>query len=245
MPSDFSKKYFEDGIDEIHYQDVVASLYGRNSLDATIEETVKNIFVTFGVSGGIRSINDIDKMLRIGADKICLNSAVVKNPDLINTAVKKFGSSTICINIDVIYRNNDNYEVLIESGREKTNLNLFDWIEKIQKLGAGEICLTSINFEGKQKGFDTDLYKKVKSRVEIPLIAHGGCGSLNHLVDIFEYVDAVSLASFLHYSYLSKFNYKMANSGNLSFLNLNTPKKENLSIKEIKEYLKKNKINVR
>ena len=110
MPSDFSKKYFEDGIDEIHYQDVVASLYGRNSLDATIEETVKNIFVTFGVSGGIRSINDIDKMLRIGADKICLNSAVVKNPDLINTAVK-FGSSTICINIDVIYRNNDNYEV--------------------------------------------------------------------------------------------------------------------------------------
>ncbi len=245
LPYDFSKKYFEEGIDEIHYQDVVASLYGRNLLDDTIKKTVKNIFVTFGVSGGIRSINDIDKILRLGADKISLNTAAVKNPDLVSNSVKKFGSSTICINIDAIYRNKNEYEVLIESGREKTNLNLYKWIEKIQKLGAGEICLTSINFEGKQNGFDIELYRHVKDITDIPIIAHGGCGNLNHLLEVYEYVDAVSVASILHYSYLSKFNYKMGNMGNLSFLNLKHDKKKNISIRDIKEYLKKNKVNVR
>jgi len=245
LPYDFSKKYFDDGIDEIHYQDVVASLYGRNSLGQTIEETVKNIFVTFGVSGGIRTIADIDRMLNFGADKISLNTAAVRNPKLIEQAVKKFGSSTICINIDAIYRNINNYEVLIESGREKTNKNLFVWLEEIQKLGAGEICLTSINYEGKQKGFDIELYKRIKEEVSIPIIAHGGCGNLTHLLEVFEYVDAVSIASFLHYSYLSKFDQKLPNAGNLSFLNFQKKNEVNLTIQEIKDYLRKNRINVR
>ena len=245
LPYDFSKKYFDDGIDEIHYQDVVASLYGRNSLNQTIEETVRNIFVTFGVSGGIRTIEDIDRMLNYGADKISLNTAAIQNPELIEQAVKKFGSSTICINIDAINRNFDNYEVLIESGREKTNKDLFDWLEEIQKLGAGEICLTSINYEGKQRGFDVSLYKKIQKEVNIPVIAHGGCGNLSHLLEVFEYVDAVSMASFLHYSYISKFDHKLPNSGNLSFLNFQKKNKINLTVQDIKDYLKKNRINVR
>lgn len=243
-PENFSLKYFNDGIDEIHYQDVVASLYERNSLKETISKTVKNIFVTFCVSGGLRKITDIDKMLRLGADKISLNSAAVKNPKLIKDASDKFGSSTICINIDVI-KNKKDYEVLIESGREKTNLRLFDWLDKIQYYGAGEICLTSISHEGKQKGYDINLYKMVKNKVNIPLVAHGGCGSLNHLLEVLEFVDAASISSYLHYSYLNKFKNKLKNTGNLNFLNQKKKNQKNINILEIKNFLKKNNIDVR
>ncbi len=243
-PEDFSLKYFDDGIDEIHYQDVVASLYERNMLEDTISKTVKNIFVTFCASGGLKEIADIDKMLRLGADKISLNSGAVKNPELIKEASDKFGSSTICINIDVI-KNKNNYEVLIESGREKTNINLFNWLEKIQYYGAGEICLTSIYNEGKQNGYDIDLYKSVRNKVNIPIIAHGGCGNPNHLLEVLEFVDAASISSMLHYSYFKYFENNLKSAGNLNFLNQKKKNQNNFNILEIKNFLKKNNINVR
>ena len=229
IPEKFSSKYYENQIDEIHYQDVVASLYERNKIDNVIEKVVKNIFVTFSVGGGLRTTDDIKRVLSLGADKVSLNTAAVKNPNLIKESADIFGSSTITINIDTI-KTGKKYLILTESGREKTNLDLFKWIETVQKLGAGEICISSISNEGKRNGYDVELYNLVKKEIDIPLIAHGGCGSKEDILEVIEHVDAVSIASFLHYSYLPD--------------NKNANNKRNI-IKEIKDYLKNQKINVR
>ena len=245
-PSYFSKKYYEDGIDEIHFQDVVASLYNRNQLDNVVSKTVKNVFVPINVGGGIRSIEDINKLLQLGVDKVSINTAGVKNPNLIKNAVDIFGSSTITVAIEAIKRGN-HYEVLIESGREGTNINVLDWIEKIQKLGAGEICLTSIDKEGTKKGFDIKLYNSVKKNISIPLVAHGGAGSIEDIAEVFNQsdVDVVSIASLFHYHYIANTDMS-SNAGNTNFLK--NMKNENLitnKIKTIKNNLKILGINVR
>ena len=245
-PSYFSNKYYDHHIDEIHFQDVVASLYNRNQLESVISSTVKNIFVPINVGGGIRSIEDIDTILKLGADKVTINSAGVRNPSFISEAVEIYGSSTITVAIEAIKKQNI-YEVLIESGRENTYLDVFEWIDKVQELGAGEICLTSIDREGTKKGFDIQLYKLAKRNLNIPLVAHGGAGSIENIIQIFVEadVDAVSIASFLHYSYLP--NKKIIpNAGNTNFLkNINSQKKEENLIEDIKHILKSNGVHVR
>ena len=159
-PRYFSEKYFEEGIDEIHYQDVVASLYSRNML-LNIIKTAKNSFVILSIGGGIRSDKDIFEALRSGADKVSLNSFAVRKPIILNQVKDLFGSSTISVNIDAIFDNGD-YYVLIDSGRKRTNMKVFDWVEKVQKFGCGEIIITSIRNEGKMNGFDLKLCRKVK-----------------------------------------------------------------------------------
>lgn len=245
-PSYFSKKYYIDDIDEIHFQDVVASLYNRNQLESVISNTVKNIFVPINVGGGIKSIEDIDKILKLGADKVSINSAGVKNPNLIKQAVEIYGSSTITVAIESINRGNY-YEVLIESGRENTNLNVLDWVEKVQKIGAGEICLTSIDREGTKKGFDIELYNTIKKNLNVPLVAHGGAGSIEDIAEVFinANVDAVSIASILHYSYVQNTNISL-NAGNTHFLrNVSKENKDTNYIKIIKDKLRALGINVR
>jgi len=245
-PIYFAKKYYEEGIDEIHYQDVVASLYGRNSLKEIISECVKNIFVAVCVGGGLRNLNDIDDVLKLGADKISLNSAAVRKPDLIKEAANVYGSSTISISIEAI-KYDDKYEVLIESGREQTGIELFSWIEKIQKYGAGEIILTSINNEGRKKGFDLDLYKKVKNITSVPVIAHGGAGNADDIYNLFQEsdVEGVLLSSILHYSYLD-ISAKFKNEGKNNYLNnLKLEFKNNTSIHEIKKFLIKKGVKIR
>ena len=246
-PQYFSKQYFKNGIDEIHFQDVVATLYNRNSLDEVIESTVKNVFVTISAGGAIRNIEDINKVLRLGADKVTINSAAVRNPEFIKEASEEYGSSTIAVSIETILSDDNNYYVLIESGREKTNVELFSFIEKIQKLGAGEIILTSIQHEGRRKGFNIDLYKKIKKLISVPLVSHGGAGTVEDIVEVFQEadVDAVSLASLLHYSYMKK-NNKISEQGNMIFSqNYKNDTSQNLTINDIKKKLLEKNINIR
>ena len=245
-PRYFSERYFEEGIDEIHYQDVVASLYSRNMLLNIIKETTKKSFVILSIGGGIRSDKDIFEALRSGADKVSLNSFAVRKPIILNQVKDLFGSSTISVNIDAIFDNGD-YYVLIDSGRERTNIKVFDWVDKVQNFGCGEIIITSIRNEGKMNGFDLKLCRKVKQLSSVPVVAHGGGGSCDQIVELFKEtdVDAVSLASLLHYSYLDSSN-KLNNEGRNVFLNnfiLN--QKEKVTINQIKKSLNKNNISVR
>ena len=243
-PNHFANLYYKDGIDEIHYQDFVASLYNRNSLANIIEENVKNIFVIVCVGGGIRKIQDMDQILRLGADKVSINTAAVNNKELIEIASKKFGSSTISVSIDTI-KNKNNYKVVIESGKQLTEIDLFKWLEETQKLGVGEIVLNSIEFEGLQKGYDIELYKNAKRYCSVPLVAHGGAGKKEDLLKLFVEtdVDGASIASLLHYSYIQAENNDKDFTDHFN-------KKKNLrfsaiKITELKKYLKREGVNVR
>ena len=148
-------------------------------------------------------MDDADRLLRIGVDKIVINSEGVKNPIFLENLVKIYGASTVAVNIDTI-KNSKNYEVLIETGREKTGLELNRWIDKLQKIGVGEIIVTDIFSEGKMKGFNINFYKNLRKRIDLPLIAHGGAGSKENILDIFQEanLDGVSIASLFHYKYL-------------------------------------------
>ena len=249
-PKEFAFKYFEEGIDEIHYQDVVASLYDRNQLDDVIENTVKNIFIPICVGGGIRTLEDIDKLLKLGADKVVINSAAVKDPEFIKEATIKYGSSTIAVAIEAIRINNSkDYKILIESGRQNTDLDILEWLEKIQKFGVGEIILTSIDNEGTKKGYDIELCSIVKKNSNVPVIAHGGAGKIDEIIELFKKtdVDAVSIATILHYNYLNLDNTNNKNSGNYSFINKITKAKDSiaLTINQIKSELEANDIKIR
>jgi cyclase len=251
-PEIFAEYYYSSGADELFYQDVVASLYEQNGLREIIKKTAKKIFIPLTVGGGIRSINDINDVLRSGADKVSINTAAVKNPDFINRAVKKFGSSTISVAIEAIKNNSGNYVVSIDNGRELTNLDVIDWSMRVCELGVGEIFLTSVDHEGTGIGFDNNLITNIKKVVNIPVIAHGGCASYQHVVNTCKEtsVDAISCASMFHYPLLnvlkSKFNQEMK-IGNRDFLNTNLSFKKffNTNIQDLKDYMYQNGIIVR
>ncbi len=252
-PEEFAKYYFNEGIDELIYVDTVASLYGRNSLDDIISKTAAKIFIPLTVGGGIRSIEDIKRILRAGADKVALNTAAIKNPKIISEAANIFGSSTITVSIEALKQNNGEYLAYTDNGREYTGIEVVAWAKKVEKLGAGEILLTSIDNEGTGKGYDLELIKKVARRVSITTVACGGAGSMKDLSEaiIFAGADAVSVSSILHYSYIKKHKRidGYEDEGNIEFL-----KNENLNpdasfveanIESIKFFLSKKKIPVR
>ena len=203
-PNDFAKYYYENGADELMFMDVVASLYERNSLHDIISETAKQKFIPITVGGGLRTISDIKSVLRAGADKVCLNTAAIKNPDLIRTASRKFGSSTIVIAIEAIKEENGKYLAYTDNGREYTGIDVFEWAQKVDELGAGEIVITSVDNEGTGQGFDLDLISKISSLVSIPVIAHGGAGTKQHVIDLIKEntADAVMLSSLFHYQFI-------------------------------------------
>ena len=201
-PSELLTKYYIEGADEILLVDAVASLYGRNNLFNIIEKAVKKTFIPITLGGGIRSIDDIKKALDSGVDKIALNTYATENPEIIERAVNLFGSSTIMMNIDAKKIHTANWEVYKNYGREKTGLEVKNWIKSIQKLGCGEILLTSIDKEGLEKGYDIPLLEYIYSEVKVPLIMSGGCSSKNDVDNIkkkFPNV-SVSMASILHYN---------------------------------------------
>ena len=201
-PSELLTKYYIEGADEILLVDAVASLYGRNNLFNIIEKAVKKTFIPITLGGGIRSIDDIKKALDSGVDKIALNTYATENPEIIERAVNLFGSSTIMMNIDAKKIHTANWEVYKNYGREKTGLEVKNWIKSIQKLGCGEILLTSIDNEGLEKGYDIPLLEYIYNEVKVPLIMSGGCGSKNDVDNIkkkFPNV-SVSMASILHYN---------------------------------------------
>ena len=220
-PNVFAKYYYENGADELLYSDVVASLFERNSLSEVISSTAKEIFIPITVAGGIRTLEDIKNILRVGADKVSLNTAVIKNPDLIEKASRMFGSSTIVVTIEAIKESEGKYFAYTDNGREITGIEVVEWAKKVESLGAGEIIITSVDKEGTGEGFDIDLTRMVSESVSIPVIAHGGAGTPQDVVDVVKKgkADAVSLASILHYGIISKQNFeKNSDEGNIEFL---------------------------
>ncbi len=201
-PNDFAKKYYHEGADELLYVDSVASLYERNNIKKIISNTAKDVFIPITVAGGIRSVEDAKEILRSGADKIAVNTAAVKNPKLISDLVDKFGSSTVVISIEAKLVSENKWEVFTEGGREKTGLDVVDWVKTIKKLGAGEILLTSVDREGTRKGYDIDLINLVTELVQIPVIASGGMGNPEDSIKAIKLgkADAISMADVLHYN---------------------------------------------
>jgi len=201
-PQEHARRYYETGADELIYMDVVASLYGRNSLTEIVRYTAENVFIPLTVGGGIRSVDDVRTMLRSGADKIAINTAAVGRPELISEIAERFGSQCVVVSIEAKRRQGGNgWECFTDNGREHTNLDPVAWAERAMKLGAGEILLTSIDQEGTRKGFDVELIRAVNSVITIPLIASGGMGNTDHLIAAARDggADAVAMADVLHY----------------------------------------------
>ena len=203
-PENMAKEYYLNGIDEILIIDSVASLYGRNNLFDLIKNITKEIFIPITLGGGIRSLKDIENALNSGSDKVAINSKALENPDFLSEAVESFGESTILVNIEAKKIAESRWEPYKFCGREKTNLNLIDWINTIQDKGCGEILLTSIDKEGTETGFDIELIENVYKLIRKPLIISGGCGNLEHIKQIKNrFINAsVALASVLHYKTL-------------------------------------------
>ena len=222
-PEDFAQLYYEQGADELIYQDTVASLYQRNNLTDIIKRTAENIFIPLTVGGGVRTLDDINSVLRAGADKVSINTAAINNPEFINQASKVFGSSTIVISIEAIQETNKSYLAYTDNGREFTGVDAISWAKEAEDRGAGEILITSIDREGTGSGFDLNLTKKISNSITIPVIAHGGAANTNHIVEVIKNadVDAVSIASILHYSSLNLKDFSEENyedEGNVEFL---------------------------
>lgn len=221
QPWEFAKHYYETGADELLFVDVVASLYQRNSLKDIISRTAQEIFIPLTVAGGIRTIDDIRDILRAGADKVAINTAAIQNPEFISTASRLFGSSTIVVSIEAMLEHGK-YLVYTDNGREYTGIEAISWAKKVEALGAGEILLTSIDRDGTGEGYDEELTIMISRAVSIPVIACGGCGTLDHVAGVIRNggADAVSMASVLHYSFAGGRSdaSKITGEGNTEFL---------------------------
>ena len=201
-PQIHAAKYYQDGADEIIYMDTVASLYGRNNLVDVVSRATEHVFVPITVGGGIRSVEDARTLLRAGADKVAINTAAIKEPKLISQLSDVWGSSTIVLSIEAKKTGHNKWEAYTDNGRERTGLDVAQWAETGAKLGAGEIFVTSVDQEGTRKGFDCELVAEITKRVEIPVIASGGFGSLDHLSQLVKTAKptGVAIADALHYN---------------------------------------------
>jgi len=200
-PNVFARKYYDTGADELIYMDIVASLYDRNSLIAIVERTTRDVFVPMTVGGGVRSVEDARMLLASGADKVAINTAAVKDPKLISAVAKRFGSQAMVLSIEAKRTSTGGWEAYTDNGREHTKLDVLAWAKRGAELGAGEILLTSVDREGTRKGFDVALVKAVTEVVSIPVIASGGLGTPQHLVEVVREggADAVAIADVIHY----------------------------------------------
>lgn len=245
-PDKFARFYYENHADELFFQDSVASLYDRNNLHGIVQACCKEIHIPICVGGGIRSNYDIKEILRVGADKVAINTAAIKNPSFLKQAVKEFGASTIVSSIEVINHGGGIYKVCYDCGREESNFDLFKWIDTVQDHGVGEIVVTSVDREGTGSGFDNQLLQDISNRISVPLIIHGGFGNLNQINDsltVTTKIEGLAIASMLHYDIFDKLDSnKNTEEGNKSFLSENSfaQKHRNVSptsIQEIKQYI--------
>ena len=200
-PVEQAKIYNDEGADELCFLDITASSDKRNTILDIVQKTAENCFIPLTVGGGVRTLNDIQKLLHAGADKISINTAAVLDRNLIRQSAIKFGSSTIVIAVDAKKQVNGEWNVFTHGGRTKTDLNVIDYCKEVEKLGAGEILLTSMDKDGTKNGFDNDLLHKVTSQINIPVIASGGVGNLKHLYDgiVTGGASAVLAASIFHF----------------------------------------------
>ena len=205
-PVDLAEYYYNQGADELVFLDITATHEDRGIMKKVVERVAEKIFIPFTVGGGLRSVDDIKTILRAGADKISLNSAAVRDKSLIKEGAFYFGSQCIVLAVDARKReDNTGWNVVINGGRIDTGLDALEWIEEATRLGAGEILLTSMDADGTKKGFDIELTKAVSSITNVPVIASGGCGSLEHFHEVFEKdaADAALAASLFHYGELT------------------------------------------
>ena len=204
-PVECAAEYNKQGADEIVFYDITASYEGRGVFLDVVRETAKKVFVPLTVGGGIKSVDDIREILRAGADKVSVNSQAVKNPQLIKEGADIFGSQCICVGIDAKKVSDGKWTVYINGGRIDMQLDLIEWVKRIEQLGAGEICLNSIDADGTKDGFDIDMLKAVCDNVTIPVIASGGAGRIEHFSEVFEKTGATAAlaASLFHYRELT------------------------------------------
>ena len=220
-PVELARFYSDQGADEIVFLDITATSDGRATVADVVERTAEQVFVPLTVGGGIRTLEDFRQLLRAGADKISVNSAAVKDPGLISRAAERFGSQCVVLAIDARRRPEGSYEVVVAGGRTPTGLDAVEWARRGEALGAGEILLTSMDADGTKAGFDLEMTRAVTQVVSIPVIASGGCGSLEHFAQVFAETDcdAALAASLFHFG--------------------------ELTVPQVKEYLRKRKIPVR
>lgn len=219
-PIEVAKRYNDEGADELCFLDITASSDGRDTIVHVVEEIAKQLFIPLTVGGGIRKIDDISRLLNVGCDKVSLNSSAVDNPNLIYEAANKFGSQCIVVAIDVKKNSNGSYNVFVHGGRKDTGLDAIQWAKRVYDLGAGEILLTSMDSDGTKAGYDLNITSAISNSVQIPVIASGGAGTMEHILQAFQNgADAALAASIFHY--------------------------KEIEIMKLKEFLKDNGIGVR
>lgn len=199
-PVELARRYSEEGADELVFLDITATLEKRKTLVELVKKIAAEINIPFTVGGGIKSVDEIEELLKAGADKVSLNSSIVKNPDLINEASAAFGAQAIVAAVDA-KRNKNSWNVYIKGGTEDTGLDALKWMVEVEQRGAGEILLTSMDRDGTKAGFDIELLEKVNKLVRIPVIASGGAGNIQHCIDAVKLAnaDAVLAASIFHF----------------------------------------------
>ena len=246
-PYKFANYYYKSLADEIYYVDNVATLYGINNLSKFISRTARNLYIPLTVGGGIKTINDIEKALKAGADKVCINSAAIDDISFVKKASRIYGSSTISVGLECIKIKKD-YFISKSSGRDLVNIRPLDWAKKLEDNGAGEIVITAVNKEGLGEGFDIPLIKLISQNINVPTIAHGGAGSYHHVYHVINNtaITGVALSSFLHYEAAKLFKHKKNKIGNYFYLdNLDKGNKIVNNLKKLKIFLKKKGIDVR
>ena len=200
-PHEHALRYYAEGADELLFIDIVASLYQRNNLSDIIKRTADRIYVPITVGGGIRSLDNVSQMMHSGADKVAINTAAIARPELITEVARRYGSQCMVLGIEAKRVAPGRWEAYTDNGRERTGQDVVEWARRAVDLGAGEILLTSVDQEGTRKGFDVELVRAVSQAVGVPVIASGGMGSVEHLVDVVKRggADAVAMADVLHY----------------------------------------------
>lgn len=200
-PQEYARRYYEQGADELVYIDIVASLYGRSKLTEIVRRAAHDVFVPMTVGGGIRGVDDVRDLLRAGADKVAINTAAVRRPQLINEVSRRFGSQAMVLSIEAKQQAEGRWEVYTDCGRERSGVDAVEWARRGVELGAGEILVTSIDREGTRKGFDNALVQAIAAAVSVPVIASGGFGATTHLGEVVAAgADAVAFADALHYA---------------------------------------------
>jgi len=200
-PNEHALRYYQQGADELLYMDCVASLYGRNNLREIVMSAARDVFVPMTVGGGVRSVDDATELLRCGADKVAINTAAVANPTLIHDIAQRFGSQCVVLSVEAKRIGPGRWEAYTNNGRERTGLDVIEWVKRGVALGAGEILLTSVDQEGTRQGFDVPLVRAVTGEVSVPVIASGGMGKEEDLVEVVlqGQAEAVAMADILHY----------------------------------------------
>lgn len=203
-PHEHALRYYAQGADEILFLDIVASLYQRNNLSDIIKRAADQVYIPITVAGGIRSLDDVSKMMRSGADKVAINTAAIARPELIDEVCQRYGSQCMVLGVEAKRVNHegepDRWEAYTDNGREKSGIDVIEWVQKAVAMGAGEILLTSVDREGTRKGYDTELVRQVCAAVSVPVIASGGFGNVSHMQEVAMLgASGIAVADALHF----------------------------------------------